>query len=475
MWNLEKFGENTAFITEAGKKITYKELNTLQKNFFCGLKIRSLIFIISTNTPESVTAYISSIMNGIVPMMLDSNIQIDMLYTLLDSYMPEYLYAPASLFNNILGYSIIRQDNIYILYKREKDINYKINKNLALLLPTSGSTGSPKYVRLSYGNIEDNTKAIADYLHINEKDRTVTSLPMCYAYGLSVINTYLYAGASIILTDKKIVHSDFWKLIREKKVTSFSGVPYMYRLCKKMNVFSSDFPDLKILTQAGGKLDSDLQTYYGKYCADFNKKFYIMYGQTEATARMSYLQADKILTKIGSIGKPLKGGNFLLYDESGQNINKPCEQGEIIYIGKNVYMGYSYTYRDLDKYDETNNILHTGDYGYFDSEGYWYVTGRKDKYAKLVGKRIDLSHIEHILFEQYGESYICSSDNEKINIFGEGDERDILNFISQRIGINRVLLQFYKQKIYKWKETIEEEIVTPKATDTGSKQDIIQG
>lgn len=462
MWNLESFGETTALLTEAGKKITYTELHTLQKGFFCGLEIRSLIFIVSTNSQESVTAYISSIINGIVPMLLDSSIQEDMLYTLLDSYMPKYIYAPASIFNNISGYSIIRQDSIYILHKREKNINYKINNNVALLLPTSGSTGSPKHVMLSYENIEDNTKAITEYLHINQKDRTITSLPMCYAYGLSVINTYLYAGASIIITDKKTVHPDFWKLIKENEVTSFSGVPYMYKLCKKMNVFSKDFPKLKILTQEGGRLDNDLQTYYGKYCSDFNKKFYIMYGQTEATARMSYLHPDKILSKAGSIGKPIRGGKFLLYNETGQKINKPYRQGEIIYRGKNVYMGYSYTYSDLDKYYEESNILHTGDYGYFDSEGYWYVTGRKDKNVKLMGKRIDLSHMEQMLFDKYGGSYICSIDNDKIIIFGEGNENDILAFISQKIGINKGLLQFHKQKIQKWKETYKKEAAAEK-------------
>lgn len=473
MWNLEKFSNNTAFLTEAGEKITYAELNMLQEKFFCNLKARSLIFIVTTNTQESIVAYISSIMNGMVPMLLDNITSSDMLYTLLDNYMPKYIYAPAFIFDNIMGYKIIRKDNIYILYEIEKNINYKINKNLALLLPTSGSTGSSKYVRLSYENIEDNTKAIIDFLQINETDRTVTSLPMCYAYGLSVINTYLYAGASIVLTDIKIIHSDFWRLIKEKCVTSFSGVPYMYKLCQKMNVFSSDFPNLKILTQAGGKLDCDLQEYYGKYCVEFNKKFYIMYGQTEATARMSYLQPDKMLTKAGSIGKPVRGGEFLIFSERCQKINKPYEQGEIIYKGRNVYIGYSYTYMDLDKSEETNNVLHTGDYGYFDSEGYWYVTGRKDKYVKLMGKRIDLAHMEHILFEHYGEKYICSIGNEKINIFGEGDENEILNFISQRIGINKGLIQFSKQKIYKWKETIEEEIVIPKITDTGNTQDII--
>ena len=462
MWNLENFGENTALITEAGKKITYTELNTLQKGFFCGLEIRSLIFIVSTNSQESVTAYISSIINGIVTMLLDSSIQEDMLYTLLDSYMPKYIYAPASIFNNISGYCIIRQDSIYILHKREKNINYKINNNLALLLSTSGSTGSPKHVMLSYENIKDNTKAITEYLHINQKDRTITSLPMCYAYGLSVINTYLYAGASIIITDKKTVHPDFWKLIKENEVTSFSGVPYMYKLCKKMNVFSKDFPKLKILTQAGGRLDNDLQTYYGKYCFAFNKKFYIMYGQTEATARMSYLHPDKILSKAGSIGKPIRGGEFLLYNETGQKINKPYRQGEIIYRGKNVYMGYSYTYSDLDKCYEESNILHTGDYGHFDSEGYWYVTGRKDKNVKLMGKRIDLSHMEQMLFDKYGGSYICSADNDKIIIFGEGNENDILAFISQKIGINKGLLQFHKQKIIKWKETYKKEAAAEK-------------
>lgn len=453
MWNLEKYRKNIAFITDMGEKITYSSLISLQQDFVYGIKERSLIFIICTNTLESIIAYVSSMQHGIVPVMLDCCITKKNLYRLLKSYMPQYIYAPVSEFLYIDGYNEIRKDKDYILYKLEKSTDYEINDKLALLLPTSGSTGSSKYVKLSYENIMENMKAITDFLCINENDRTITSLPICYAYGLSVINTYLYAGASIVLTEKKIIQPDFWKLMRDEGVTAFSGVPYMYKLCRKINAFSKDFPELKVLTQAGGKLDLELQKYYGRYCDRNNKKFYIMYGQTEATARMSYLNPNKILTKLGSIGTPIKGGEFELYNESGEKIIKPCQQGEIVYKGKNVSMGYSCTYMDLSKCEERKGVLYTGDYGYFDNEGFWYVTGRKDKYAKLMGKRIDLSEMEHMLSEQYGGSYVCSISNDEINILGDGNEKAILNFVAESFKINKGILNFYKQKIRKWKET----------------------
>lgn len=452
MWNLEKYSDNIALIADTGSIVTYSMLNILQENFSNNLKARSLILIVCTNTLESITAYISSLLNKLIPLLCDCSMKIDMLSSIIAEYMPEYIYAPITAFEGISGYQVIRKDSIYILYATEKRRKYKINKELALLLPTSGSTGSSKYVKLSYKNIKANTIDIINFLHIKEKDRTITSLPMCYAYGISVINTYLYAGASIVVTEKKIVHPFFWQLMEEKSVTSFSGVPYMYELCHKLNIFSKNFQDIRVFTQAGGKMDLELQKYFGEYCKKFRKKFFIMYGQTEATARMSYLNPSKILTKPNSIGKPV-GGTFTLWNENGEEIFKPYEEGEIIYKGKNVFMGYSHTYNDLNTDDERDGVLQTGDCGYFDDEGYWYVIGRNDKYVKLLGKRIDLAELEHILFKQYGESFICSLKGKKIEICGECGDVEILKFISEKLGVNRGMLHFTQTKISKWKES----------------------
>lgn len=472
MWDLKKYGENIALIDDRGNMVSYSELNSRQAEFAVYTEGRNLVFIICTNKIEALVSYISCIKNGNVPVLIDRNIDIYELMELIDSYYPEYLYMPyeSQLYKDISGYksgyesiNTADDESEYILLKKATKFpepEYKMNSELALLLSTSGSTGSSKQVRVSYENLLENTKSIIEYLNIGEKERTITSLPMNYTYGLSIINTYLYMGASIILTDMKITQSEFWRLFREYKVTSFSGVPYMYEMCYRLNVFGKDFPDLRVLTQAGGRLEKEMQSIYGEYCRIHNIKFYIMYGQTEATARMSYLEPDKMLEKLQSVGKPVPGGRINIQDEKGNYITKPYTQGEIIYEGKNVCMGYSHTYRDLNKDNEMGYILHTGDYGYCDGEGYIYITGRKDKYVKILGKRIDLGETEKIIEKKYGGSYllkkadytgnkIVGNIREIIEIHGEGDGTEIIEYAAQKLGINKKCFRFCYGKVKK--------------------------
>lgn len=166
-----------------------------------------------------------------------------------------------------------------------------------MLLTTSGSTGSPKLVRLSKENILENAKSIAQYLDIDQNERAITSLPMHYSYGLSVINSHLISGATILLTEDSYIQRDFWVFAREQRVTSFSGVPFTYEILKKMKFWNRNLPTLRTLTQAGGKLSNELIEYFAKNAKLRDVNFYVMYGQTEATARMSYLPCQYTIEK----------------------------------------------------------------------------------------------------------------------------------------------------------------------------------
>ncbi len=442
MWDIESYNNNIAIICDNGDEVTYTELNKLQQLFSENLEDRSLVFIVATNTLESLVAYISCIKNHYVAVLLDENIDKIQLKKLIKDYNPQYIFMPLKReFDNDL-YDIKKYINSYILFAVKQKTEYKIHDDLALMLSTSGSTGSAKMVRISYENLLSNAESIVDYLNINENDRSITSLMMSYTYGLSIINTYLLAGASIVLTQKKIHQLSFWKTFNEFEVTSFSGVPYMYELFRKMNIGKLGLKSLKVMTQAGGKLGSELQEYFGNFACENNIEFYIMYGQTEATARMTYLPRDLILEKPESIGKAIKGGALSLINENGGKIEKVNAIGEIIYEGKNVSMGYASDFKDLIKGNEFNYRLNTGDYGYFDEDGYWYVTGRKDKSIKILGKRINLCELEEVLFDKYKERYVCRKRGETIEILGRQGGEEIKEYLSRLTNINVKLMNF---------------------------------
>ena len=287
-----------------------------------------------------------------------------------------YVFIGGTVQFNILGYSLIKLSQNRI---------YKLHEDLGILLSTSGSTGSPKLVRLTYENIYSNALAISNYLSIDQNERPITSLPMHYSFGLSIINSHLIEGATILLTKNSLMEREFWSFLQLHKGTSLSGIPYSFEILKKNSVFKMDLPYLKTITQAGGRLSDDLNTEFSEFCKKKKIRFYIMYGQTEATARMSYLPFNNSISKIGSIGIPIPGGEFSLIDENGSTIEENDIEGELVYKGKNVSLGYAFCIKDFSKGDENNGVLFTGDIAKRDSDGYYYIVGRKNVLLNYLG------------------------------------------------------------------------------------------
>ena len=217
---------------------------------------------------------------------------------------------------------------------------------------------------------------------------------MNYTYGLSVLHTHLYMGATLLLTDKSVLSPEFWAFFEREKGTSFAGVPFTYEYLYKLGVFHKKYKSLRVLTQAGGKLSVMLQEYYGRLAEENGFQFFIMYGQTEATARMSVLPCDMILSRLGSAGLPVPGGRFKIVE------------GEVVYYGDNVFMGYAEGAFSLSLGDINRGILFTGDLGYIE-DGFLYITGRKDRYVKINGVRVLLPELEQWLQERYGYAIFC--------------------------------------------------------------------
>ncbi|NCB43731.1 MAG: AMP-dependent synthetase [Clostridia bacterium] len=400
-------------------------------------KARGLIFHLCKNTLGSLAGYLGCLRNRIVPLMLDAGMERGLLGGLLAIYRPNYLWVPASRYDIDLGTKILEQyDYVLVEHCKEPAV---LSDDLALLLTTSGSTGSPKLVRLSYNNIQSNAEAIAEYLEITPEERPVTSLPMSYSFGLSVINSHLLKGATILLTDGAVTQKEFWNFAKEQKATSLSGVPYTYEMLRRLRIFRMDLPSLKTFTQAGGKLSAALVKEYVEQATVAGKRFIVMYGQTEATARMSYLPFERALEKYSSIGIPIPGGRFALADENGSTITEPDKDGELVYYGANVSLGYAESREDLAKGDENKGVLHTGDIARRDSDGFYTITGRKKRFVKVFGNRVNLDAVEQIV-KAISTSCACVGVDDKITIFitepDTNKDSEIKSLLSQKTGLN---------------------------------------
>lgn len=441
---LKKQDTELALITE-GEHINYKILREkvlyLSKKF----KSRSINLLICSNTIDSIIIYLSLLYVGAIPLLLSNKLD----KSKIDFYKRKY-NAKTVIASKDKKLDYLTNNwsfNNYIIFEFE-EFNYINNKELALLLTTSGSTGSPKVVRLSKKNIISNTRSICEYLSLRKQDRHITTLPMNYTYGLSCINTFLYSGGSIVLNKYSLLERGFWDLLEKYNPTSFSGVPYTYEILNRIGLKKIINSSIEVFTQAGGKLEKKILIEIARLCKENSMRFYVMYGQTEAAARMSYLPSDRLLDKIGSIGIAIPGGEFEIDYEFKDKFSftKENEWGELIYKGENVYMGYAENFDDLDNNDVSNKTLRTGDLAYMDNEKYIYIIGRKNRFAKISGIRVSLNDIEEILKEK---KYVTAviSDDKTLNIYIEGDIRNLNMKRIKEILINKTTLSPISFKI----------------------------
>lgn len=435
LFNLSQYQHNTVIVTDGEEVLTYGDLESSVQCMSSNLQPRTLVFCLCKNEIGSLLGYISFLRSGVVPVMLDATKDSDSIRALLDIYNPNYIWLPSSIADTFGGECVYTEYGYSLI--RYSDRQIELHPDLALLLTTSGSTGSPKFVRISYNNLLSNATAIAEYLGITEDDRPVTSLPMYYSFGLSVINSHLIKGATILLTDKSIAQKEFWNFVKEQKATSLSGVPYTFEMLKRLRVLRMDLPHLKTFTQAGGKLNADLAKEYIDGCNAIGKRFIVMYGQTEATARMSYLPWDFAAEKYSSIGIAIPGGEFTLEDANHQPITDCDMDGELVYRGPNVSMGYAECVEDLAKGDCNCGVLHTGDIARRDKDGFYYITGRMKRFVKVFGNRVNLDALEQVL-KTAGFTCAAVGVDDKITIFvTDSDiEQPLKELLLQKTGLN---------------------------------------
>lgn len=425
MWDFEQYADNTAVLNDRGEQLTYTELQRGCQELCGAVGERCLVFCLCANELGSLLGYAAFLNGGMVPAMLKENLDEELLSPLLWDYRPTFVWAPERRAGEgvLVGFACLYRACGYVLLKTPYGNTTALHKDLALLLTTSGSTGSPKFVRQSYANIRANTDSIVEYLRLDASERPITTLPMNYTYGLSILNTHLDVGAAILLTDKTLAQREFWNFFREYGATSFGGVPYTYEMLKRLRFFRMELPMLRTMTQAGGRLQPELHREFAEYAARTGRRFVVMYGQCEATARMGYLPPERSLEKVGSMGIPIPGGRFELTDRDGRTFDEPERTGELVYCGANVTLGYASSGDDLSKGDERGGRLETGDLARRDADGFYYIVGRKKRFLKIFGNRVNLDDAERILKGAFpGVNLACGGVDNLLYIFADRAE-----------------------------------------------------
>ena len=429
------FKAHTLFEDDCGQAATYETWYAHADELGGVVPSRSLAAIVCRNTIGSALSYLCCLQRRVVPLLIDEAMDDELKQGLLAAYRPEFIFCPCGTEGGNPLYSLYDYD-VY----RHNDTSPALYEDLGLLLTTSGSTGSPKLVRLSYDNIQSNAASIAQYLELTAADRPVSSLPMHYTFGLSVINSHVLCGAAECLTTATVFDAAFWKFCKEKRVTSIAGVPFTYECLRRLKFTAMDLPDLTLMIQAGGKLSKKLQKEFGEYAAATGKRFVVMYGQTEATARMSYLPPADCLRKIGSIGIAIPGGSFSILDDDHAELTKPNAIGELCYDGPNVSLGYAHCADDLQLGDERHGRLFTGDIAYCDEEGFYYIAGRKKRFVKIMGKRVNMDEVEQLFKNAFADrDFACTGGDDDLLVFTtapETDCSDLEDFLVAKAGLH---------------------------------------
>lgn len=414
-----------AIITSELPAVTYGKLREWAAEFSQSYRGGFALLVMSNN--QQLLGIYASLVEAKIPVMLiDHTVETDYVVNLVNIYQPSILVnSPLAL----VGYSEINHESGISIGVASKDYS-PVSAELGMMLGTSGSTGNPKFVRLSHNAIRANSRDISAALRIQEDDIAITSLPSSYTYGLSVINSHLWVGARIVSTDSSLVAKEFWDQVNEFGVTSVAGVPTSYRFLRQMRWNPDNHKSLRTFTQAGGKLQDDERLFFLSLLGSKNIDFFVMYGQTEATARITVAPPSLLKRHIGTAGYPIPNGEISI-------INSDGPIGEVVYSGPNVMLGYAENSEDLVAGDTQEGRLLTGDLGYIE-DGALFLTGRSKRIVKVFGIRVSLDDIETWL-QQFGGG-VAVQANDKVGVFifnGSSDISEVRSSLSTYLGLHQ--------------------------------------
>jgi acyl-CoA synthetase (AMP-forming)/AMP-acid ligase II len=416
---LESHGDRVALLLPDGSGVSYRDLAARADAY--GARYHGegrLLAIAMHNDIESIAAYLGALRHG-CPAILMAEGSTAPEHPIMAAFRPETVVAKGA-----AGWLVET--------RHEVADPAGLHPDLGVMLSTSGTTGSPKLVKLSRENLHENARSIAEYLGLDPERRAITNLPLHYSYGLSVLNSHLLAGGSVVLTERSVVEEEFWQVFRREQVTDLPGVPYTYELFEKIGLRSDPPPSLRVMTQAGGRLPPQLVSDYARFARERGIRFFVMYGQTEATARMAYLPPELTLENSDCIGVAIPRGNFEIRGEDGTAITVPGVSGELVYRGPNVMMGYGLKREDLAAPRQLVELA-TQDIAQWTSAGLVKIVGRSSRFSKIAGLRVGLDDIERILREAGRKAYAAGTDDFIAVALVDGSEpAEARQLLSQR-------------------------------------------
>jgi len=416
MWNLWKYGNRPALKDNYGNVITYKNIRGMVRGIKYRYGTRNLVYFRATNDIWSIANYIALLQAGQTVIIVDNKVK--------EKYHDYYkkIFLP----------NIVFEKNKLAL---KTEFVPRMNPDLALLLPTSGSTGDSKFVRISYKNIKANIKSILDFLPIDKNERPILSLPMSYVFGLSIINSHIAAGACIYVTDQPCYSKQFWQFANTNKCTSFSNVSVAYEMMLKFGFPVSN--SMKYFSHSGGRLSDRTITKINELCEKHDIDFYRMYGTTECMSRMTYLPSNESDAPSGCVGRPVKNGKIKIIDS------------KIIYSGPNVAMGYASCCQQLTLGDDWNGVFKSGDIGYIDETNALYIQGRESRFTKQHGYRYSLDDLENLIETHWNCECMIKIQHDDFLVIGttkDIPQKELIQWLRENdYLIEKCLVQWYPE------------------------------
>ena len=424
-----------AAIDDGGGLLTYGDIAVLREDLSKVIPERELVYCLCENRVGALAGFLALYDCKDVCLLLSAKIDKGLLDTLIETYHPSYFWMPEAKADET-DYESVFHFKGYVLCKTGAKAPV-MHPALSMLMTTSGTTGSPKLVRHKYGNIEANARNVAQVFGWTSKERGIIDLPMQYTMGLNVICSHLYAGATVLLIEANLMSPKYWSFIKEQKGTNFTGVPFSYEILHRLRYGRMDLPFLTTMAEGGGKLSDNLFKTFADMMEEKGKRFFATFGTTETSARLAFLPPQDATTHIGSIGHAIPEGKITLVDENGCEIIETGVEGELRYEGPNVTMGYGTCIEDLTKGDEFRGMYETGDLAKKDTDGYFYIVGRKKRFLKLFGLRISLDQCERIINDSFNIECACIGDDSVMRIYITDDylRQPVMNLICEKTGL----------------------------------------
>ncbi|UYO53632.1 AMP-binding protein [Rhodopseudomonas palustris] len=413
------------FLTTQDRALSYAQVFDAGDGLYDGCA-RGVVALLCDRAPETVIAYTGALRAGLVPLLLDGGAAPAAIARTLQAYRPAFLFSPTGTApEGFAPHAKIGATGM--LFAATQAAETVAHPDLALLIPTSGSTGDPKSVRITARNLQSCTDAICDYLAMTDDRVSVSLLPLHYSYGLSVLHNVMNVRGRIALTELSVLDRGLFGFCEAQGVTDIAGVPFIFDILRRARLPEGLARSLVCVTQAGGRLDPRVTKHFLERFAGTRTRYFTMYGQTEAAPRIAYVPPEAGIDKLGSVGVPISCGRARIDGEG---------EGELIYSGANVSMGYAQGHGDLARGDDFQGVLRTGDLATIDTDGFITITGRLKRFVKLHGISVNLDHVESVLKSAGIDCLVVGRENRVIVCYRDSEAGEVSAAMSQNFSFH---------------------------------------